>query len=68
MKNQQVAFHLDAAKAAAGSDLTAYLKLADATHPNANAPAIEEMMKWGAPDPGKAFDNLYFVGSRWVGA
>src|SRR6202789_3747084 len=32
------------------------------------APPIEEMMKWAAPDPGKAFDNLYFVGSRWVSA
>jgi metallo-beta-lactamase class B len=68
MENKQVALHLDAAKAAAGSDLTAYLKLADATHPNANAPTIEEMMKWPAPDPGKAFDNLYFLGSRWVSA
>jgi metallo-beta-lactamase class B len=68
MENKQVALHLEAAKAAAGSDLTAYLKLADATHPNANAPTIEEMMKWPAPDPGKAFDNLYFVGSRWVSA
>ena len=50
MENHQVALHLDAAKSAAGSDLTAYLKLADATHPNANAPTIEDMMKWPAPD------------------
>src|SRR6202021_3904324 len=68
MENKQVDLHLDAAKAAAGSDLTSYLKLADATHPNANTPTIEEMMNWPAPDPGKAFDNLYFVGSRWVSA
>jgi metallo-beta-lactamase class B len=68
IENEQIAFHLQAARAAAGSDLTAYLKLADATHPDVKAPTIEEMMSWPAPEPGKAFDNLYFIGSRWVSA
>lgn len=68
MKNDLVARHLDAAKKAAGSDLTAYFKLADATHPDASAPTIEEMMRWPAPNPTRAFDNLYFIGSRWVSA
>ncbi len=68
LHDAEVATHLDAAKEAAGVDLTAYLKLAGATHPEVQAPSIEEMMNWPAPEPGKAFDNLYFVGSRWVSA
>jgi metallo-beta-lactamase class B len=68
IENEQVAYHLAAAWVAAGNDLTGYLRLADAAHPDAKAPTIEEMMSWPAPEPGRAFDNLYFVGSRWVSA
>jgi len=63
-----VAQHLAAARDAAGSDLDAYLVLGRSADPNFNAPAfdLEALMKIPAPPPGKAFDNLYFVGSKWV--
>jgi metallo-beta-lactamase class B len=64
----EVAQHLAAAKDAAGSDLGAYLALGRSADPNFKAPApdLEALMKIPAPLPGKAFDNLYFVGSKWV--
>jgi metallo-beta-lactamase class B len=65
-----VARHLAAAKEAAGSDLEAYLVLGKSADPNFTAPVpdLEALMKIPAPPPGKAFDNLYFVGSKWVSA
>jgi metallo-beta-lactamase class B len=65
-----VARHLAAATEAAGSDLKAYLVLAKSADPNYTAPTpdLEALMKIPAPPPGKAFDNLYFVGSKWVSA
>jgi metallo-beta-lactamase class B len=63
-----VARHLAAAREAAGSDLGAYLALGQAADPNYKAPPVSlaDLMKIPAPPPGKAFDNLYFVGSKWV--
>ncbi|MGV7213742.1 MBL fold metallo-hydrolase [Bradyrhizobium sp. UFLA05-112] len=63
-----VARHLAAAKEAAGSDLGSYLVLGNAADPDYKAPpvSLEQLMKIPAPPPGKAFDNLYFVGSTWV--
>jgi metallo-beta-lactamase class B len=63
-----VAQHLAAAKEAAGSDLGAYLELGQSADPSYKAPpfSLEDLMKIPAPPPGKAFDNLYFVGSKWV--
>jgi metallo-beta-lactamase class B len=63
-----VAEHLAAAKEAAGSDLTAYLTLGNSADPNfkQEKPDLKALMDMPAPPPGKAFDNLYFVGSKWV--
>lgn len=62
--------HLAAARAAAGDDLKQYLKLAEIVQPIAGkkASSIAELMALPAPPPGKAFDNLYFVGGKWVSA
>ncbi len=62
--------HLAAARQAAGADLDAYLVLGRSADPNYKAPplSLEDLMKMPAPPPGKAFDNLYFVGSKWVSA
>jgi metallo-beta-lactamase class B len=64
----EVGQHLAAAKEAAGSDLGAYLVLGQSADPNFKAPVpdLEALMKIPAPPPGRAFDNLYFVGSKWV--
>src|SRR5580692_9735047 len=66
----EVERHLAAAKAAAGDDLGAYLVLGAAAGPPSGppTPSIEELMALPAPPPGRAFDNLYFVGSKWVSA
>src|SRR3954469_10033349 len=63
-----VARHVEAAKAAADSDLSSYLVLCRSSHPSYEAPQpdLAMQMKAPAPPPAKAFDNLYFVGSRWV--
>jgi metallo-beta-lactamase class B len=60
--------HLAAAKEAAGSDLASYLALRNSAKPDYKPPAISiaDLMAMPAPPPGKAFDNLYFVGSKWV--
>src|SRR5215475_5769466 len=64
----EVAQHLAAAREAAGSNLGAYLVLGRSADPNYKAPAVdlEALMKMPAPPPGRAFDNLFFVGSKWV--
>jgi metallo-beta-lactamase class B len=63
-----VARHLAAAKQAAGSDLGAYLALGQTADPDfkPDIPDLKALMAMPAPPPGKAFDNLYFVGSKWV--
>jgi metallo-beta-lactamase class B len=60
--------HLDAAKKAAGQDLVAYLRLADVAAPTSGLLPVspEDLMKLPTPPPAKVFDNLYFVGNKWV--
>ncbi|MHC8945188.1 MBL fold metallo-hydrolase [Advenella incenata] len=62
--------HLTAARAAAGNDLKQLLKLGDVALPASakKGPSIQELMAQPAPPPGQAFDNLYFVGGKWVSA
>ncbi len=62
--------HLAAARTAAGSDLTQLLKLGNVALPASQkkGPSIQALMAQPAPPPGKAFDNLYFVGGKWVSA
>jgi metallo-beta-lactamase class B len=69
-ESAEVARHLAAAKEAAGSDLLTYLKLGDSAKPDYKPPklSLEDLMRIPAPPPGRAFDNLYFVGSKWVSA
>lgn len=65
----QVQRHLNAARIAAGTDLLPYLKLAEVADASLRDPKSltpQQMMALPAPPPGKAFDNLYFVGSKWV--
>lgn len=62
--------HLDAAKAAAGTDLLSYLRLADPLMPGYAPKPLDlaALIALPAPEPAKAFDNLYFVGGAWVSA
>lgn len=62
--------HLDAARRAAGDDLLAYMRLGDGISPTPSAPPVspEALMALPAPAPGWAFDNLCFVGNKWVSA
>jgi len=68
-----IASHVAAATRAAGSDLLplmALCKPAPATRP-AQAEldkGLRALIDKPAPPPGKAFDNLYFVGGDWVSA
>jgi metallo-beta-lactamase class B len=65
----EVQMHLAAARLAAGTDLQPYLRLAevaDASLKNPSALTPKQLMDLPAPPPGRAFDNLYFVGSKWV--
>jgi metallo-beta-lactamase class B len=66
----EVERHLAAARQAAGSDLEALLVLGQSADPAFQAPTpdLEKLMALPAPPPGKAFDNLYFVGGKWVSA
>jgi len=66
----EVQRHLKAARVAAGDDLKQYLKLAEVVEPipGKKSLSIEELMALPPPPPGKAFDNLYFVGGKWVSA
>jgi metallo-beta-lactamase class B len=63
--------HVAAATQAAGSDLTAFLALckpAPATRPKGDDAGLAALINQPAPPPGKAFDNLYYVGAQWVSA
>jgi metallo-beta-lactamase class B len=65
-QSPEVAEHLAAARAAAGQDLLPWLALGQAAMPaSAPSPSIEALMAQPAPPPGKACDNLAFVGARW---
>jgi metallo-beta-lactamase class B len=69
-QSPDVARHLEAAAQAAGNDLLAYLKLGDPARPDYKPQkfSLDAMLSQPVPPPGKAFDNLYFVGSQWVSA
>jgi metallo-beta-lactamase class B len=63
--------HVAAATQAAGSDLTplrVLCKPAPATRPKGDDAALAALINKPAPPPGKAFDNLYYVGAQWVSA
>ncbi|MBN8988717.1 MAG: MBL fold metallo-hydrolase [Rhizobiales bacterium] len=66
----EVERHLAAAKQAAGTDLEALLVLGRSADPTFKAPTpdLEKLMALPAPPAGKAFDNLFFVGGKWVSA
>ncbi|WP_245214457.1 MBL fold metallo-hydrolase [Roseomonas indoligenes] len=65
----EVQRHLAAAREAAGTDLTPLLRLADViVPPTERRPSMEELIRMPAPPPGRAFDNLVFLGSEWVTA
>ncbi|MGJ7567931.1 MBL fold metallo-hydrolase [Variovorax sp. GB1R11] len=71
--NASVAAHVAAATQAAGTDLGPLLTLCKPA-PAAQPPQAEldrgltALINKPAPPPGKAFDNLYFVGADWVSA
>ena len=63
--------HVAAATQAAGSDLTPLLALckpAPATRPKGDDASLAALIAKPAPPPGRAFDNLYYVGAQWVSA
>lgn len=62
--------HLDAARRAAGNDLQPYWALSYVIAPDPSVKSLSpnELRKLPAPPPGRAFDNLAFVGSKWVSA
>jgi metallo-beta-lactamase class B len=63
--------HVTAATQAAGSDLQplmALCKPAPATRPKGDDNALAALINKPAPPPGKAFENLYYVGAEWVSA
>ncbi len=68
-----VAAHVAKAKELAGTDLKPLLALCEPA-PSKRAPQgaidarIAKEMARPAPEPGKAFDNLYYVGAAWVSA
>ncbi|WP_270934500.1 MBL fold metallo-hydrolase, partial [Falsiroseomonas oryzae] len=68
-QSPEVARHLAAARVAAGEDLRPWLALGQAATPaTAPPPSIEALMAQPPPPPAKAFDNLAFVGAKWVSA
>jgi metallo-beta-lactamase class B len=63
--------HVTAATQAAGSNLRPLLALckpAPATRPKGDDAGLAALIAKPAPPPGKAFDNLYYVGAAWVSA
>jgi len=65
--------HVDAATQAAGSDLAALMVLCRPA-PAARPPqeesdrSIARLIAQPAPLPGRAFDNLYYIGAKWASA
>jgi metallo-beta-lactamase class B len=63
--------HVDAATKLADGDLTALLSLckaAPAVRPKVDEHDLAALIAKPAPPPGRAFDNLYFLGDAWVSA
>src|SRR5436309_120008 len=63
--------HVDTATRLAGADLKPLLSLckpAPAVRPKVDEHDLEALIAKPAPPPGKAFDNLYFLGDAWVSA
>lgn len=63
--------HVDAATRAAGSDLTAFLRLcqpASPTRPTVTDDALARLIATPGPAAQAAFDNLVYLGSGWVSA
>jgi metallo-beta-lactamase class B len=62
--------HLAAARAAAGEDLKVLLRLGEEASPTPGLrlPTPDESRAIPTPPPGRAFDNLYFLGNHWVSA
>lgn len=68
-QSPEVARHLEAAHAAAGEDLRPWLALGQAAMPRPGSPlSVAALMAQAPPPPAKAFDNLAFVGAKWVSA
>ena len=68
---QTVADHVAAATRLAGDDLRGLMVLckpAPATRPSVTNAGIAQQIARPAPPPGRAFDNLAYVGARWVSA
>ena len=71
--NDTVAVHVAAAKAAAGDDLGSLMGLCQAvpaTRASGEAitRVVAQQLARPAPPPGKAFDNLAYVGGAWASA
>jgi metallo-beta-lactamase class B len=71
--SETVAAHIAAATKAANGDLQSLMPLCKA--PPAGKPSqeetdklLEKLINQPRPQPGKAFDNLYYVGAKWVSA
>jgi metallo-beta-lactamase class B len=64
------AAHIATARQAAGTDLLPYLQMCRSADPAviAPAPSIEARLAMPNPEPGRAFDNLVFVGNHWTSA
>ncbi|TPG51921.1 MBL fold metallo-hydrolase [Roseomonas nepalensis] len=62
--------HLDLAWEAAGADLGPYLRLGNTALVPPAAPKVDlgPLINQPVPPPGQAFDNLFYVGARWVSA
>ncbi|MBS0338334.1 MAG: MBL fold metallo-hydrolase [Proteobacteria bacterium] len=68
-----VARHVAEATRLAGSDLTALMVLCKPAPAARMTPAqgeayLSKMINQPVPEPGRAFDNLYYVGAKWVSA
>ena len=68
-----VAAHVAAATRDAGEDLKALLVLckpapAARMTPQQGEAYLTKMINQPVPEPGRAFDNLYYVGAKWVSA
>lgn len=69
-QSPEVQRHLALAREAAGTDLLSYFGLSQIAAPTPGLRRVspDELMRMPTPPPGQAFDNLFFVGNRWVSA
>ena len=68
-----IASHVADAQRLAGQDLKALLTLCEPVPPKVAAQdaidrLVSQQIARPAPEPGQAFDNLYYVGAAWVSA